>query len=379
MTHFVTNTEIAGLQDPLEAAFSLPPSCYWSEDFFHAESRHIFQREWICVGRAEEVAGTGNYLCAEIAGEPVVVVRTESGEVKALSPVCRHRWMVLVEGRGTTSRFQCPYHLWTYALDGRLTGAPYMNRSVGFAKDAVRLPEFRTEQWEGFLYVNLDLDAAPLAPRLTGLTERLTAYGMGDLRIVESLDWDCDWNWKFMVENFMECYHHIGLHADTMEPLTPARLTTVEGDDGWALGRMPFAEGADSMPVLPPIEGLTDADLRQGLIFVAYPCHLVVLFPDHLVSYVVLPHGPERFTLRTTICAPASSTVSPSLAVKRRQVREAFIRVHEEDIRGCRGAQRGVRSAHARPGRLSHLESAVQLLGRYVFGCVTDAGSAGGT
>ncbi|HEX3065647.1 MAG TPA: Rieske (2Fe-2S) protein, partial [Dongiaceae bacterium] len=154
--------EYPGLADT--ACLSLPREAYTSPELHALEVKTIFEKSWLCVGRAEYVPNAGDYYTIDVIGEPVIIVRGKDGEVRALNAACRHRAMPVAQGKGNTGRFTCPYHAWTYALDGRLIGAPHMEQSQVFNKEACRLPSYRLESWMGFLFVNLDDDAAPLQP-----------------------------------------------------------------------------------------------------------------------------------------------------------------------------------------------------------------------
>ncbi|MGH6955020.1 MAG: aromatic ring-hydroxylating oxygenase subunit alpha, partial [Alphaproteobacteria bacterium] len=169
-------------------AQSLPPRCYTSPEFYALEVERILRREWLCVGRVEQVRAPGDYFSIDLMGEPLVVVRDQEGRIRALSRVCRHRAMLVVSGAGNARSFICPYHAWTYGLDGRLAGAPEMARTPGFDPSSCRLPEIPTELWEGFIFVNLGGDAQPLAPRLEGLARRLRNWSVAGMEGVRSLD-----------------------------------------------------------------------------------------------------------------------------------------------------------------------------------------------
>lgn len=160
----------------VNAAETLPPECYTDREFFEFEKDALFYREWLCVGREDWVRQPGDYLTTSHVGEPILVVRNSDGILKAFSSVCRHRAMLVAEGAGNVKAFLCPYHHWSYSLDGKLIGAPAMERACNFNKDAVGLPEFRVEVWLGFIFVNFDPEAQPLAPRLGALTQVLANY-----------------------------------------------------------------------------------------------------------------------------------------------------------------------------------------------------------
>ena len=137
-----------------DQAKTLPPAYYTSEEFFELEKEEIFRKEWICLGRVDEIPLAGDYFTTELIDEPLIVVRGQDRKVRVLSNVCRHRSSVVLEGVGNRKNFVCPYHAWTYANDGQLLRAPYMDKVKGFQVKNCRLPEFASEVWHGFLYVN---------------------------------------------------------------------------------------------------------------------------------------------------------------------------------------------------------------------------------
>jgi len=198
-------TKLKGIS--AEQARSMPPTYYTSADFLALEEEHIFHKEWICVGHTGEIPNPGDYYVTELVGEPLIVTHSHDGQIRVLSNVCRHRGNLLAEESGNRKNFICAYHAWVYNSEGHLQNAPMMDRVEGFDKSACRLPSFATEIWEGFIYVNLDGSAAPLADQLEGLMPIIKNYRMGERNFVygEETIWAC--NWKALAENFMEGYH----------------------------------------------------------------------------------------------------------------------------------------------------------------------------
>ncbi len=152
-----------------DTARAMPGEFYLSERLLGVEKSELFGREWICVGRADEIPEPGDYLTYDILDEPVVAIRGEDGAIRALSNVCRHRAMPILSGKGRARRMVCPYHAWTYDSSGQLIGAPQMPTRADFDKRGCRLPEFRCETWQGFVFVTLDPETPALAPRLAAL------------------------------------------------------------------------------------------------------------------------------------------------------------------------------------------------------------------
>ena len=164
---------------PFERARAMPPSVYTSEDFLAHELRDIFAQDWFCVGRATALSKPGDYVTVELAGQAIIVLRNKEDQLRAMSNVCRHRMSTLLEGRGNKSSIVCPYHAWTYNLDGSLRGAPAMTRNDGFCKEEYQLPEVRCEEWLGWVFVTLNPEAGPVAAQLAKVEDLVGDYDMG--------------------------------------------------------------------------------------------------------------------------------------------------------------------------------------------------------
>ena len=224
----------AWAQKPFAQTGTIPSAVYTSDAFLQLEIEHLFKRQWICVGRVDQVAKPGDYFSFDIAGYPIIVVRDDDDEIKALSNVCRHRGTVLVSGAGTSRAFACPYHAWTYDLDGALRAAPYMDRTANFDQASVRLPQYRVELWHGFIYVNLDQKAAPFAADVAGLDALFNEYQVADMRFAFRGTLDVACNWKVQVENFCESYHVFQVHPRTVAPVaTTASVQLRAGGPGF--------------------------------------------------------------------------------------------------------------------------------------------------
>ncbi|HMS96173.1 MAG TPA: Rieske (2Fe-2S) protein, partial [Tabrizicola sp.] len=163
---------------PFSRAKAMPKSVYTSTEFLTLEERHIFARDWICAGRAETLPDPGDYLTLTLAGEPVIVLRDRDGQGRAMSNVCRHRMSALLEGRGNTRAIVCPYHAWSYNLDGSLRAAPAMTLNEGFCKEDITLPRVRCEVWQGWIMVTLNPDAPLPEAVLSGIRNLIPALDM---------------------------------------------------------------------------------------------------------------------------------------------------------------------------------------------------------
>lgn len=200
-----------------EEATSMPPEAFTSEELLEWERERIFSKEWICVGREDELQSPGAYFTTEVNQVPVIITRKRDNELQALINICRHRMAKVAEGQGKTRVFTCPYHAWAYDLDGKLINAPKMENK-NFDKSNCPLQQLRLETWLGFIFVNLDSDAKPLAPRLQSFQELIRNYHVEEMASVwkKAAIWNT--NWKILVENFLESYHIQAVHKDTLYP-----------------------------------------------------------------------------------------------------------------------------------------------------------------
>ena len=188
---------------------TLPFDWYSNPDVLRLERERIFRSAWQYAGRADQVAEPGSFLTCDAAGVPVVVVRDKEGSLRAFLNVCRHRGSIVCEGEGSRETLQCPYHAWTYNLDGSLRAAPRTEREEGFDKSQLGLVQVQVDAWGPFVFVNVDAGAPPLAEHLGELPELVTAAGLdlGSLRFLHRATSEYEANWKICCENFLECYH----------------------------------------------------------------------------------------------------------------------------------------------------------------------------
>lgn len=336
-------------------SLSLAKNLYTHPDVFEIEKKEIFSKEWLAVARSEDLASPGDYLTYDLLGDEIIVTRDEQGRVQAFSNVCLHRGCRIVSGSGhTVSRLlACPYHNWVYQLDGQLRGAPQMERAEQFQASAMRLPAVAVEEWQGWVFINLDVEAAPLGPRLTELSGRLDSWGFAELKRVHTLSFESPWNWKVMVDNFMESYHHSAVHPQTLDAEFPGRGTYAEKTRGdYLLLENPSVD-PDNIPpfwvgcVLP--FNLFSLVRQPGMVNGSwYQIHL----DDH-----------EHFRLDIHILADENLASEPALV---EDLVDTFRTIHIEDIAVCRAVWKGLNSRFYQPGRLSHLEECVWQFHNYV-------------
>jgi phenylpropionate dioxygenase-like ring-hydroxylating dioxygenase large terminal subunit len=198
---------------PVSEALTMPPVIYTSDEFLEFEKRALFDHEWLCLGRASRIPDPGDWFTSTINDEPLIVARGKDSVIRVFSAICQHRGMQVVDGEGNCGTFKCPYHHWIYGLDGRLLGAPAMERTDGFDKKDFPLPPLKVELWQGFVFANFDLDAAPLAPAFRRYEPYLEHYDLETAVCPGTFTLhDLPWNWKVMFENFNDGYHANRLH-----------------------------------------------------------------------------------------------------------------------------------------------------------------------
>ena len=355
---------------------TLPADAYTSPDLHRLELERIFRKEWLCVGREEEVQSPGEYFTTEILGEPMVIVRGADGELRALTTICRHRFMPVVSGRGRAERFICPYHGWTYDTAGAVTAAPYMQGSKRFDRARCRLPAYRLETWYGFIFVNLDDAAAPLAPRMRPLEAAIANYGVESQRQV--LPYEAEWrgNWKLSAENSMEYYHHIGLHRETVGVQLPGTETYVceaPADLSFThersrLGphyRPGFAGAAGhAMNPVGRLDRFTTEDLETGYMVYVFPAFTMAMRPNGNNWLSFRPLGPERtWVLGGYLVSPELLRETPDVVEGRRAL---IAKVNEEDSLATTELAKVMRSSKAGRGPLGPFEGTIAQFYRYL-------------
>ncbi|MEM9517699.1 MAG: aromatic ring-hydroxylating dioxygenase subunit alpha [Actinomycetota bacterium] len=278
---------------------TLPGRAYTDPARLDREIEHVLRPSWHCVGRADELADPGDHLAITILDEPVALVRGDDGELRALSNICRHRGMPVVTGAGTAAGvFSCPYHAWSYGLDGVLRTAPFTDPE---AVHDCRLPEWPLHVHDGFVYVAVTEDPVPF-PSLPVLDAELMPFNPADMRFahVETDVWAC--NWKALVENFMEGSHLSFVHRTTLHPLTPSRLTRKgPSDDGFTSYYSGFPDGVRSST--PGEPELTDEQRQRSFLFQRFPTQVACQNPTFLATFLVLPLTVDETAVRWTVSA----------------------------------------------------------------------------
>jgi phenylpropionate dioxygenase-like ring-hydroxylating dioxygenase large terminal subunit len=363
----------AGVRKPLLEAETLPPSCYFDPAFHEREKRALFTEGWILVGRIDRIQKKGDYFTVEYADVQLIVVRDLAGNPRAFANTCRHRGARLLDGAGNTRSIVCPYHSWTFALDGTLRGAAGMEQTVGFKLEDNGLHEVRVGVWAGFLFVCVDAGAPSLETWLGALPERLAMYRLDDMVQTRRKEFRVKCNWKLWVENYMEGYHVPTVHRSTIskfqkinfaeDPPANGQFHTIHEQHDGTLALLDGDAG------FPPIEGLADhGEVARGSRFIlVYPMAMIALTIDTMWTFECHPLGPEETLLVHTSCFPKSIVARPDfeqIAANYYKRQDIVVR-EDNDI--AENQQRGLRSPFARSGRLSYKEKIVHQLDNWVL------------
>lgn len=349
----------------------LPAEAYTSEDVLAWERRVLFTESWVCAGRAADLAEPGDRRALAVGDDSVVLVRGDDGALRAFYNVCRHRGHVL-QPEGTTVRrnaIHCPYHAWTYALDGTLRFTPRFVEPPGFDPAQHPLVPVAAEEWHGWVFVNASGDARPLEHHLGGLAEEIALWQPERLVVGVSHTYELAANWKLPVENYQECFHCPAIHPELCRVSPPGSGANSIGHDGlWIGGWMDLADHAETMSfdgrmagdgtsggiVLP---GLDDTWRRRVHYLGVVPNLLISLHPDYVMTHRLEPLAADRTFVECQWLfdpdAVASPDFDPAYAV------DFWDLTNRQDWAACEGVQQGVRSQGYRPGPFSEEEDAV--------------------
>lgn len=351
----------------LEDAVTLPPSCYTSKSFYEFEKDALYYAEWQCVGREDWVPNPGDYFTTRTIDEPIIVSRNLQGEVRAMSAVCQHRAMLVAEGSGNARGFLCPYHHWSYSLDGTLVAAPAMNRTCNFDRKASSLPRFAVEIWNGFIFINFNENAAPLSPRLTGVAEAIAGYDLASAEGPKPEEGArLPWNWKVMFENNNDGYHASRLHAGPLHDFVPSGKAEFPHSEPEDAGFLRFngtlhpdaSFNATQRAVLPIFPGLSD-EMRNRMTFANVPPSLSLIMMSDMVIYLILrPDGPESLEMDTGLLFAPGAMKDPTFDHKLDMNMRATAHIIAQDFHVDELVQQGLRSRFAPRGRYSWQEGA---------------------
>ncbi len=349
---------------PFGQSRMLPRAAYLSPRVFAFEQERFFAGSWTCVGREGDLEGTGAQRAVKVGQAGVLLARGTDGTVRAFANTCRHRGHELLGvGEQTTRRtVLCPYHAWTYDLDGALRAAPGFRDHIDFRPVEHGLVELPLVSWHGFLFVNGSGDAPPFAEHVGVLDDLVAPYQPERLVPLVSHEYDLDCNWKVILENYHECYHCPLIHPELCQVSPPASGDNFELDGAWVGGTMDLKDHAATMSLDGhsdgvPIPGLDPERLRTVAYLGLFPNLLLSLHPDYLMTHLVEPLAADRSHVVCTWYFPPEAIqrpgFDPGYAV------DFWDTTNRQDWSACESVQRGMASPHFQPGPLAPAEDAV--------------------
>ena len=343
-------------------AKTLPQRFFVSPEIFKKEQNVLFSTQWVLVGHQSQIANPGDYFTANVAGESLIVVHDKGGEVRGFYNVCRHRGTRLCETQmGHLSKIQCPYHAWTYDLDGRLLGAPHMDRVPGFDKAEHSLHAVNLALWEGFIFVSL-ADAPSLPEEwFATLTGKFTHWNLPKLRSAKRIEYDVRANWKLIFENYSECYHCPGVHP-TLAKLTPYDSAENDLSEGPFLGGfMPITKGKSltmsGKACALAVGDINAEEFHRVFYYSIFPNMLLSMHPDYVMVHQLWPQSPDRTLIfcdwffHPEAAGMTDPGYNPDDAI------EFWDMTNKQDWRVCELSQQGIASRAYQPGPYSPRES----------------------
>jgi Rieske 2Fe-2S family protein len=360
------------MSEKIPAQMSLPARYYIDPDYYRAEREWFFYGMWVYAGRADEIPNRGNYVLRDIAGESIILVRAERGELRAYYNLCRHRGTRLCERPAGTfaSTIQCPYHAWTYDLNGGLVSAPQMDRIAGFCEADYPLHRLAVDVWDGHVFLNLAEQPNPLKEHLHGLDELFRPWRMADLRVGKRVTYDVAANWKLIIHNYSECLHCPGVHPALQKLSHYLSGENEPAVDGYLGGRMALRPGIrtlslDGQSRRAGLPGLGEDECRYVYYYAVLPNLLLSPHPDYVMTHALWPRGPGRTEI---VCewlfhpeALAAADFDPEDAVA------FWDMTNRQDWHVCEQMQLGLGSRAYRPGPYSHREDLLPQFDRIIL------------
>ena len=370
------------LETLASCAETLEQKYFVSSEIFAAEQAKIFSKQWLLIGHQSQIPKAGDYFVQEVVDESLIVIRDKSGEIHGFFNVCRHRGTRLCEnGNGHLSAaIQCPYHAWTYGLDGRLIGAPHMDEVPSFDKADYSLHPVNLGLWEGFIFVNLADTKRDgwisLQDWFTPLNGKFSHWNMSILRSAKRIEYDVKANWKLVFENYSECYHCPGVHPmlSKISPYDSAENDLAEGP--FLGGFMRITKGNsltmsgnacalairaanNELATASPSDGGPDQDYGRVWYYSIFPNMLLSMHPEYVMVHQLWPQSPERTLI---VCdwffhPDAAGVTDPGYRFDPADAIEFWDMTNKQDWHVCELSQQGIASRAYQPGPYSPRES----------------------
>jgi phenylpropionate dioxygenase-like ring-hydroxylating dioxygenase large terminal subunit len=357
------NGDFDNLFRDVTRASHAPGRLYSDPRILDLEVKKIFHRDWFCIGRAEELPEAGDYMAFRIIKEPVLICRDGEGRLRAYTNMCRHRGVEIATGTGRARQFICPYHGWTYDLDGRLKGAGYMGDSEGFDRHQCRLPELQVGLWGGWIFTTLNPDPEPFGQYSRDFAEKFDYLGLETLKVGLRVDVELKCNWKLMVENFIDFYHVNVLHRDSIARF----MRTVDLPYDLRRNGQVFIDEYDAGTLsksgdltakrIPALEGKSP---RFSQAAVLPPNLNFFVRPDYVSVYTSWPLTVDTMRLSGVILWSRDTMEGPHRDQVVAEFKVMLDKVLAEDFSMVESLQNTAGASGFTPGRMSRLERGVQ-------------------
>jgi glycine betaine catabolism A len=342
-------------------ATTLPQRCFVSPDIFAREQQCIFSAQWLLLAHQSQIANPGDYFTQQIGDESLIVLRDQQGEVRAFYNVCRHRGTRLCQEKSGRLRdiIRCPYHAWTYGLDGELMGAPHMDKVEGFDKAAHSLHPVSLALWEGFIFLSLAAQPTPFESVFAPLAGKFAHWNLPNLRSARRIEYDVRANWKLIFENYSECYHCPLVHPG-LSKLTPYDSAENDLCEGPFLGGfMPITKGRSltmsGNACALPIGDIKGEDHHRVFYYSIFPNMLLSMHPDYVMVHQVWPQAPDRVTILCDWLFHPDAFDRPDFHPE--DAIAFWDMTNRQDWHVCELSQQGISSRAYQPGPYSPRES----------------------
>lgn len=351
-------------------AFSMEGKYYSSEEIFQLELERIFFNQWLCIGRSEQIANPGDYFLYNLGDESLIIVRDQDGVAHAHANVCTHRGARICQAEKGhfSSTIQCPYHAWTFDLNGSLRAARHMQDVPSFDKANYPLRSVQLVEWDGFLMIHMGEDPEPFEQAYAPLIGKWDKWRLADLKVGASIDYDIQANWKLLVENYSECYHCPLIHPalTALSPPDSGKNDLMEGP--FLGGPMDLSSDVHSMTMgggttRPMISTLPPDEYNHVYYYSLFPNTLISLHPDYVMVHTMRPVSARRTLVHCEWLFEPETMARPDFETS--DAVEFWDMTNREDWHACEISQQGVNSRFYRPGPYAQSEGLLWQFGQY--------------
>jgi len=356
---------------PLLSARSLHPRLYTGEDVYAVEMEALFRRNWLSVARSSEVPEPGDWKVVEIMNQKVLLVRGRDRVLRAFSPACRHKWALVAEGCGHSATLVCPYHKWTYDLNGQLRGAPYLNLA-DMAPEQRQLHAYACEEWLGWAFVNFDSNAPPMGPRLADIEEVARPWRVSELvPMFEPLRFDGAFNWKTLCDNVGESYHVAGTHPVSILPYADVEASRWRTDgELWCRSDVPSYQRRPQGFVGPSLSSSVE-EFSGTWTYNVYPTHVFGLVEDFVVWQRLDVRGASNLVMELVVLGAPEALNHPAWKEIEDGMRTSIRDIEMEDQRAFHLSYEGQVQPGALPGSFAQYEEGTWHFQRWWAGAMS--------